>query len=77
MKLLNRASATLAIDQVTATVVPGFTTSGPAVISLGSVTMALDALKRDGTVGHWAVNCTLKVSNPAQSRAFSPGIGAF
>ncbi|WP_414944998.1 DUF6801 domain-containing protein [Amycolatopsis sp. cmx-11-32] len=68
---------TVQFVQDASTVVPTFGTSTPgqAVISLGP-TLRIDAdfHLRDGSWSPWTGNCTVKNTNPAQNRAFSPAI---
>jgi hypothetical protein len=68
---------TFNIAQDGGTTVPTFTAGAPgsAVVSLGTTfNAALDFHKKDGTWTAWTFNCTVKVTNPAQVRTFSPPI---
>ncbi|MEU9687702.1 DUF6801 domain-containing protein [Amycolatopsis japonica] len=68
---------TFNIVQDAGTGVPTFTagTAGSATASLGTTINApLDFHKKDGTWTTWNFNCTVKNTNPAQNRAFSPAI---
>ncbi|KFZ80456.1 hypothetical protein ED92_24170 [Amycolatopsis sp. MJM2582] len=65
------------IVQDAGTGVPTLTAGAPGsgVISLGTTINApLDFHKKDGTWTAWNFNCTVKNTNPAQNRAFSPAI---
>ncbi|MEV7555311.1 DUF6801 domain-containing protein [Amycolatopsis sp. NPDC089917] len=65
------------IVQAAGTGVPTFTAGAPgsATASLGTTINApLDFHKKDGTWTAWNFNCTVKNTNPAQNRAFSPAI---
>ncbi|HET6286642.1 MAG TPA: DUF6801 domain-containing protein [Amycolatopsis sp.] len=68
---------TFNILQDAGTGVPTFTagTPGSATASLGTTINApLDFHKKDGSWTTWNFNCTVKNTNPAQNRAFSPAI---
>ncbi len=65
------------IVQDAGTVVPTLTAGAPgsATVSLGTtINATLDFHKKDGSWTAWTFNCTVKVTNPAQNRAFSPAI---
>ncbi|MFD5096236.1 DUF6801 domain-containing protein [Amycolatopsis thailandensis] len=68
---------TFNIVQATGTGVPTFTagTPGSATASLGTAISApLEFHKKDGSWTAWSFNCTVKNTNPAQNRAFSPAV---
>ncbi|MFK0247659.1 DUF6801 domain-containing protein [Amycolatopsis azurea] len=68
---------TFVFTQTAATVVPSFTagTPGEATFALGmNFKLEVDFHKRDGTWTPWTLNCTVKITNPAQNRAFAPAI---
>ncbi|RSN18613.1 hypothetical protein DMC63_18305 [Streptomyces sp. WAC 05977] len=68
---------TVLFEQDTSTVVPTFGagTPGQAAIGLGTTFRIDGALRqKDGTWSPWIFNCTVKNTNPAQNRAFSPAI---
>ncbi len=65
------------IVQDSGTGVPTFTAGAPgsATASLGTTINApLEFHKKDGSWTAWNFNCTVKNTNPAQNRAFSPAI---
>ncbi|WP_181776836.1 DUF6801 domain-containing protein [Amycolatopsis pittospori] len=68
---------TFNIVQDAGTGVPTLTAGAPGsgVISLGTTISApLDFHKKDGSWTAWNFSCTVKNTNPAQNRAFSPAI---
>jgi len=70
---------TVNISQVATSSVPTYTApaaAGTDTLSMGTtVTAALEFHKKaNNTWTPWSMNCTLKVTNPAQNTAFSPSI---